>query len=493
MAHFKPIEILSFPRKPSGQSAQNRLWKSYKNALLRQDQSPVTNIACSDFFYAATSGAQIRFFDYRNANTFTISRFRNTALGGCFRLDGELFAAGDIEGKVYVFQVKKKVLLRNYKHPQPCYAVQFCDRGLFTGCDDGQLRLFDLTEKVEVGAWAAHQDYIRTVAAMGSTGVTGGMDFAVKLWDWRLGCVSELDHGAPVSAVLPVKDLLFSAGHNICKLWDLRMNKEVMQFTPHTKNVTALALAPNNTVISAGLDCYVKMFDGDSCKVFHSVKYPSPVMGLGVNPQGSHLIVGMSDGKLSVRQKKSIKFLEKTSLDEVESMYLKRWEEYRKLLPAQVKRDYKYFNRGIYSKSKDTDITVMRQLRGKMKEHDQLLRTFRYGELLDACLKEDQAEVILSVINELIQRNALCDALKQRDPDRLVLVTSWITRKITNPKYSRTLIGLGNLIFEMYSAVILLDENVKKSFEELYKVVKKEVEQQTQANEVIGMIEFLLV
>ena len=92
-----------------------------------------------------------------------------------------------------------------------------------------------------------------------------------------------MDHKSPVSALLSLNGHIFSAGHVYCKVWELRMLKDIAEFSPHSKNITSLAVS-GNTVISGSLDRCVKVFNGDDFTVYRSVKYPSPVCSVGVNP-----------------------------------------------------------------------------------------------------------------------------------------------------------------------------------------------------------------
>lgn len=126
MCDYVPLDIVRFPRKPIAETSQQRHWKHYKNAYLRQDHSSVTNIAVSANFYAVTASSRVRFFNYQNQNKFSLTRFRNVATSGTFRDDGELFTAGDIEGNVMVFQVSTKTLIQNLYPPKALLQHYLC-------------------------------------------------------------------------------------------------------------------------------------------------------------------------------------------------------------------------------------------------------------------------------------------------------------------------------------------------------------------------------
>src|SRR5690606_23842489 len=76
----------------------------------------------------------------------------------------------------------------------------------------------------------------------------------------------------------------------------------------HQKTVTSLAISTLSDdrlnarrVLAGGLDGHVKIFDTQEWKVVHGIKYPSPIISLGVSPEEKHLAVGMAGGLLSIR------------------------------------------------------------------------------------------------------------------------------------------------------------------------------------------------
>jgi len=493
MAHFKPLEIAKFPKKATAETSEQKYWKSFRNVLLKQDHSSVTQICTSKDFYAVTSSARVRFFTMGNSNDFSISKFRNTAIGGDFRNDGELFVAGDIEGSVYLFEVNRKTMLRKYLHPQSSYAQKFVGNNLIvTGCDDGVVRFWDTTAKKSISEWEAHSDYIRAVGSVEGLGVTGGYDSLVKLWDSRSGCTAQLFQGVPVTAVLCNSPYIIASGHVSYKVWDIRSSKELCTYTPHSKNITSLAMDETKTrLVTGSLDGSVKFHSTENFSVLHSIKYPSPVTALAITKDNTHLIAGMADGKFSVRQRKNTKATRRTNLDAVDQMYLQRWEEFRKTQPQSVVKNYSYFYRGANSKPEENEVQLSIELKKKLKDYDVLLKQFKYSEVLDHALKLDKPEVIISILHELAQRNGLLNALQNRSPQSISKVLNWVASKLHNPKYSSSLLPLANLITDMYSAVSFMHTEMNKAFLNLQKALQTEYTQQTQALEVIGLIDLI--
>lgn len=422
MVSYAPLEIKAFTKKPLSEGAETRYWKRYRNVMLRQDHAPVTHISFSSEFYCTTSGPRVRFFKYDNSNPFSFSRFKSIATCGTLRQDGELFAAGEHEGKVQVMQVSRKTLLRHYKHPQAVHALNFTQDNvhLYTGCDDRAFRLFDLSRKHPILTYQeAHKDYLRAVGET-SNGlfVTGGQDNIVKLWDNKSGEVLRLNHEAPISCLTQIGDYeLLTTGHNRMRIWDLRNGKPVYSFAPHAKNITDVILdSSRSKLISVSLDQHLKVFDLTGYTLLHDIKYPAPILSAALTHDNTHLIVGMSDGKLSVRQHKSKSVAGVSRIDEVDKLYLDKWKKLAETLPKKLIKNYRYFYRGQYSKLQENEIKLEQEVQRKLKDYDKLLKKFRYWEVLKLAFDMERPEIIVSVIEELAQRNALGESLKNRSP-----------------------------------------------------------------------------
>ncbi|OMJ91673.1 hypothetical protein SteCoe_5700 [Stentor coeruleus] len=493
MANYVPLEIVKFPRKPTIEASHSRHWKNYKNSYLRQDHSSITNLAVSDNFYAVTASARIRFFNYDNQNKFSLTRFRNTTIGGVFREDGELFSAGDIEGSLNIFQVSTKTLLRNYRHPKPSYSSMFLDKThIASGCDDFLVRYWDLSQKREVSRFAGHIDYVRAVEKYENLIISGGMDGIIKLWDAKSGLVTQFDHQAPISGLIVCGDKIITAGHVSYKLWDCKNWQCLGTLTPHSKNITSLSLnSHKDRLITGSLDCTVKIHNLNTFIVDFMIKYPEPVLTVKMSPTDSHLIVGMADGKLSVRQNKS-KPVCPRKMDATDELYLKRWEEYHKSMPEETIKNYRYFNRGIYSKAENDELAIDNENRRKIKDYDLLLRKFHYGEVLDLAFDSESPDLSISIIQELVLRNGLKDALVGRDAVIVIKIIEWLGKKIHNPKYTSTILPMITMVIDMYSALAGVSSGLMNALLKLIREVEIEHEQQTQSLEVIGIIDFLL-
>ena len=97
----------------------------------------------------------------------------------------------------------------------------------------------------------------------------------------------------------------------------------------------------------------------------------------------------MSDGKLSVRQKRQIDVPIETN-DE-------GWLKFPIGEPDKVK-DYKYFYRGTYLKSDMNDIKQYKAKLKRLKKYDKLLKKFQYGAALDKAMETQRPEIVVALL-----------------------------------------------------------------------------------------------
>jgi len=118
--------------------------------------------------------------------------------------------------------------------------------------------------------------------------VTGGYDHKIKLWDFRSHENSiTMDHQAPVEAVLmfPSGSMVVSAGGNEIKIWDILGGGKLLHtLSNHQKTITCLSFdGTGQRLLSGSLDHQIKIYNTSDYEVVYSVKYPSPIVSLGVS------------------------------------------------------------------------------------------------------------------------------------------------------------------------------------------------------------------
>ena len=172
-----------------------------------------------------------------------------------------------------------------------------------------------------------------------------------------------------------------SVGGPILRVWDLNMGKCVRALSNHQKTVTCATFdGTHSRVLTGGLDMMVKVYDVEEWNVVHTMRYPAPILSLGVSPDDTHIAAGMSDGTLSVRRRDA-----------------KASEVAAPAPISQLGEMEQVFGMG-YVKPKKSDLPpvigpadefrVEGRRKEKLKEFEKFLKAFKYSAALDAGLKK---------------------------------------------------------------------------------------------------------
>jgi U3 small nucleolar RNA-associated protein 15 len=262
-----------------------------------------------------------------------------------------------------------------------------------------------------------------------------------------------MQHGAPVESILllPGSSMIASAGANKLKIWNILDGGSLFQtLSNHTKTITTMCLDGSGTrVLTGSLDMQVKVYSLQDYKVVHSIKYPAPILSMGVSPDDTHLAVGMSTGLLSIRQ---------------------RVIKTEDIVKAQKKSEtlrggsFKYFVRGASHKAESGDIRVEAKKKKRLKPYDKMLRSFEYSKALNAVLETKQTPIIVvSLLEELIHRDGLRIALGGRDDIGLEPIARFLVKHINNQRYAPLLVTVANVVlgrFMFIQSLSVSDTNV---------------------------------
>jgi U3 small nucleolar RNA-associated protein 15 len=88
-----------------------------------------------------------------------LTKFREAVHGGRFRPDGQLVAVGCDDGRVRIFSVANKTLLRNFSgHENATHRCEFLSNGksVASFSDDKTVRIWDLATEAEDMKFAEH-------------------------------------------------------------------------------------------------------------------------------------------------------------------------------------------------------------------------------------------------------------------------------------------------------------------------------------------------
>lgn len=397
-----------------------------------------------------------------------------------------MLVAGSEDGVVQLFDINGRAPLRQFEgHTKAVHTVDFTadNYHVVSGADDYTVKLWDIPNSKEILTFKEHSDYVRCGCASKLNPdlfVTGSYDHTVKIFDARTNknvlCV---EHGQPVESVLlfPSGGLLVSAGGRYVKVWDmLKGGQLLVSLKNHHKTVTCLCLSSSGQrLLSGSLDRKVKVYSTTSYKVVHSFDYAASILSLALSHQDETIVVGMTNGILSVKHRKS--------------------EAKKTSLPRRRRPAYRTFIKGKnYLKQRD-DIMVSRPAKKHLEGYDKDLKSFRVSQALDRVLEPKcvirTPEVTVSIIKELTRRGVLANALAGRDEKEVTRVLNFLIRNLSQPRFAPVLINAAEIIIDIYLPVIGQSSVVDKKFIVLQELVEKEIDYQRELLETLGMMDML--
>ncbi|KAI9010407.1 WD40-repeat-containing domain protein [Phycomyces nitens] len=492
MGDYQKVIVKKYPKVPSKKSTEAKYWRRFKSPILIKEYASVSSIYFSPvapFDFAVTASARVQIYSSKTHQPKkTISRFKDIAYSACFRPDGKLIVAGDGTGLVQLFDVNSRAILRTFReHTMPVHVAQFSSNktNILSASDDRTVRLWDIPSETSVNVFEEHEDYVRTGLVSQDNPnliLTGSYDQTVRLWDTRQnGCVMTMRHGAPVESVLmyPGGGAIVSAGGPTLKVWDLLSGGRCMhEVSNHQKTITSMCFDGSaSRLITGSLDQHVKVYNVQDYKVVHSVKYPAPVLSVALSPNDTHLVAGMANGLLSIRQRQ---------VKSSESITKKKQQEYI--------RDgtYKYFMRGQTGAAQD-DFAVEYKRQSRLSKYDQFLKKFQYGNALDEVLRTStkSAVVVVALLQELIHRDGLKTAITGRDDVSLEPLVRFLVKNIHHPRYTKLLVDVADVVIDVYTPVFGQSPLIDDLMKQLSTKVKQEITFQKELTQTIAALDMI--
>ncbi|ESQ39445.1 hypothetical protein EUTSA_v10001392mg [Eutrema salsugineum] len=508
-----------FPVKPkstaksvsNSETPDSRYWSSFKAQSIPNLVSSVSALAFSPVHPHSLAVAHSTTVSLFSSQTLSATRrfsFRDVVSSVCFRCDGALLAASDLSGLVQVFDVKERMALRSLRsHTAPARFVKypFQDKlHLVSGGDDAVVKYWDVAGATVISDLLGHKDYVRCgdcSPVNDSMFVTGSYDHTVKVWDARVDkskCIAEIDHGSPVEDVvyLPSGGMIATAGLKSVKVWDLiGGGKMVCSMESHNKTVTSLCVgrmglddeAAENRLVSVALDGYMKVFDYGRAKVTYSMRFPAPLMSVGLSPDCSTRVIGGSNGVVFAGKKKLKDAGEKKKTTSM-SLWSVRSELEESRRRALRPTYFRYFQRGQSEKPSKEDYLVKEKKGMKLTRHDKLLKKFRHKEALVSVLEEKKPANVVAVMEELVARRKLLKCVSNMEEGELGLLLAFLQRYCTVQRYSGLLMGLTKKVLEMRADDIKGKDEFKVLLRNLKREVNQEIKIQQSLLEIQGLI-----
>lgn len=139
------------------------------------------------------------------------------------------------------------------------------------------------------------------------------------------------------------------------------------------------------------------------------------------------IVAGMVDGLISVRR---------------------REEEVKNEKPRRKKISYRRSGRNLHTSQ--VDVVVHEEMKETMSRHDACLRKFEYSKALDCVMTSyvvnKAPHVTVALMQELVRRQGLKQALSGRDGKSLVNILKFLNRYVGSIQFGRVLLYVTNVL-----------------------------------------------
>ncbi|BAZ19410.1 WD-40 repeat-containing protein (plasmid) [Kalymmatonema gypsitolerans NIES-4073] len=220
-------------------------------------------------------------------------------LSVAFSPDGELFAIGNADGKVRVYQTedyRELMILEGHISWVPCVVFSPDCRTLASSCSyDRTIKLWDLATGECCNTLEGHTGWVHSIAFSpdGQLLASCSLDHTVKLWAVATGqCLKTLEeHTDYVTTVTfsPDGQLLASVSYDrTIKLWHVETRQLIKTLQGHTQWGRAVAFSRDGKILASGSwDRTIRLWDvatGECLKILQG--HTEPVASVAFSPDG---------------------------------------------------------------------------------------------------------------------------------------------------------------------------------------------------------------
>jgi U3 small nucleolar RNA-associated protein 15 len=100
--------------------------------------------------------------------------------------------------------------------------------------------------------------------------------------------------------------------------------------------------------------------------------------------------------------------------------------------------------------------------------------------------------IVLTVLEELLSRQGLSIALAGRDETTIEPLLSFISRYMSNPRYTSTLIRVANSVCDLYGGVVGQSDAIDELFHKIHTHTRAELEFHREIMKVLGAIDCVI-
>jgi predicted NACHT family NTPase len=226
--------------------------------------------------------------------------------------DGQLFATGEADGGVRLWQVATSQQILSFKgHTSWVSSVTFSPDAKFlaSGSHDNTVKIWDIQTGKCLKILTGHTEVVRSVdiSLDGKTLASGSDDCTIKIWDFQTGkCLKTLQgHSGRVWAVVINPDgrtIASSSSDQTVKIWNISTGECLHILQEHTSQVASLAISRDNrTLVSGSNDCTIKIWNFQTGECLKTLQgHSTGVWTVAVDSSGTILASGSNDQTIKI-------------------------------------------------------------------------------------------------------------------------------------------------------------------------------------------------
>ncbi|AKG20665.1 NACHT and WD40 repeat domain-containing protein [Calothrix sp. 336/3] len=262
-----------------GGNAATLAVKLDKDALEERDLSGVV-INKGDF-----SNATLHHVNFSGANLSEsiFNKAFSTALSVAFSSDNKLFATGETNGNIHVWQVsdgKEISLLQGHSDWVRSVIISHDNSTLISASSDQTIKIWDIqTEKcLQTVKGHINRVYSLVISPDNQTFASSSADCTIKLWSLNSGeCLKTLEgHTDRIWSIAISNDgktIISGSADRTIKEWDISTGECLKTFRGHTATIYSVIFSiDGNTIISGSADKSIRLWDilsGKCLKIFN--------------------------------------------------------------------------------------------------------------------------------------------------------------------------------------------------------------------------------
>src|SRR6266581_3147137 len=284
---------------------------SFDHSVFSETFSSIFSVAFSpdgQLLAAGSVNGEVRVWqvaDYRQV--MALSGHQGWVWSVAFSLDGALLASGGEDRIVRIWQVSTgQCLTMLHGHTNWIRSVTFSPDGsrLASSSDDGTVRVWEVSTGECLTTFQGHASRVWSVAfsSDGATLASGSNDGTVRLWEVSTGaCLTTLqDHTDRVVSVAFSPDgARLASGSDDCmvRLWEVRTGQCLATLQGHTGRVWSVAFSPDGARLASGSDDWtVRLWEVSSRQCLMTLQgHDIWITSVSFSPDGSHFAAGSHD------------------------------------------------------------------------------------------------------------------------------------------------------------------------------------------------------